>query len=292
MVEILNRDIENFHDLPFIGPWPAKVGKVLRLWASPCSPSAEIWVQAFWHDIPFLVWAFIKPESWDLVSERFGTGHHRKRRKKFHVLDVFQPKFPVPKGAIGWAVFPVVQASERIGLYLLVVDASLDFVINWTSTAYTWEGCDVEDAAWATGRAQDATLILPPFDFGGVPCFTVNDAYKFASNFSYIDTIGNYDVTYNCSISYTTPPPGNAFHFDGTFQVRDFENGWLMDEAKGARQPDGTYLASMGVRDWSATKPRHTYGFVALCDHVSHVNFNGTVHNAYGHKQKGMKFDP
>lgn len=292
MVTIINREIDNFYDIPFIGPWPLKVGKILDIMATPCDPSAEIWVKAFWHDIPFLVWAIIKPDPTDLVLNRFKVGHHRKRKRRFFVKDVFQPKFPVPKGAIGTAVFPAIQVAERVGWYLLIVDASLDFVINWTSTAYTWEGCAVPDAAWAKGRATGGTIILPPFDFGPVPCFTDRDSHIFGSFAGVLDTVVNYDVSYNLSLNYTTPDPPSPFHFDGTFEVRDYESGQVRQLSKGLRMPDGSWATSIEVKDWSATKPRHTFGFAALSDHVTHVNFDGTVHTAYGHKQKGMKFDP
>lgn len=292
MVTILNKTIDNFYDTPFVGSWPIKAGKIIELLGAPCDPDPYIMVKAFWHEIPFLVWAIIKPDPLDLVIDRLQVPHHRKRKRRFKVKEVYQPKFPVPKNAIGTAVFPIIEAAQKVGWYLLIVDAGADFVINWMSTAYIWNGCAVEDAAWAKGSAGDATLILPPFDFGSVPCFTTRSANKFASFAGVIDTLVNYDVTYSLNISYTTPDPPDPFHFDGTFEVVDFENGWVRDDGKAILGDDGVWRKTFTITDWSATKPRHTFGFRALSDHVTHVNFHGTNHEAYGHKQKGMTFDP
>jgi len=287
MVEILNREIENFHDIPFIGPWPSKVGKIISLWATPCSPSAEIWVKAFWHDLPWLVWAFIKPETTDLVSERFGTGHHRKRRKRFQIVDRYPPRIPVPKGAVGTAVFPIVQAAERVGWYLLIVDATLDFAINWQSTAYTWEGCGVEDAAWATGRSLSSEMILPSEPDFIVPCWNVTDAYKFHADGNSMDAHAGYDVS--CQLS------AQANVISGQIQsikLVDDETGYVYGEGEPTLMPDGKRRFSAQARDWSLTKPRHSFAMRVTSSGPCHVNWEGSFIQLYGNKRKGLKWDP
>lgn len=286
------RQIENFYDVPFIGPWPAKFGKIIELWDTACSPSPELWVQAFWHEIPFLVWAILKPDPIDLVTDRFKVQHHRKRKRKFKVIDAWQPKFPVPKGKITNAVFDMIQAQQRIGWYLLIVDASLDFTINWMSAAYNWNGCAVPDAKWARGRAENTTHILPAADNFPLPIWEDRSQNGFFADINTMDSPVGYDVTCNVSLSYQTTPVGDDHHFDGTFNLVDWTTQLIMDTSTPFPQPDGSVIQEFSIRDWSAIKPAHVYGVASTCDHVSWVNFQGSTIELYGTKHKGMTFDP
>lgn len=292
MVTLGVRQIDNFADVPFIGPWPGKFGKIIELWDTACSPSPELWVRAFWHGAPFLVWSLIKPEPLDLVIDRFKVQHHRKRKRRFRVDDVFQPKWPVPPGKATAAVFDMIQAQQKIGWYMLIVDASLDFTINWMSAAYVWEGCAVPDAKWARGRADNTTHIMPAGEIGPIGIWSDRSQNGFFADVNTMDSPVNFDVTCNVTLTYTTPPEGSPFHFDGRMSLVDYQNELRMDTSDRVKQPDGSYIQEFSVRDWSATKPAHQYGIHYFCDHVAHINFHNSSIELYGTKMKGMKFDP
>lgn len=148
--------------LPLIGESIGRIGQVYDIFQTPCSPNPEVWFLAFFNGLPQLAWSFIKPEPLDWAGERFGRGHGRKRKRRFRAEGVISPKVPVGRG-LGWATFSMYQLQQRVGFYLLLIDAGSEFVLNWTSTAYTWAGCRVtglpyqertrrEVQQWVTGQ--------------------------------------------------------------------------------------------------------------------------------------------
>lgn len=163
--------------IPVIGDDIYQVGQVLDMIAQPCSPDPWVMVQAVWSYSPSLIWSLFKPEVLDLAFDRAGKPHKRKRTRRFRVSDLMQLPAPVP-GQLGWATFKLAEAGQRIGWYLLVLDATTDFAVNWTSMAYTYSGCFTPDSAWAeTGsgfqfiarRVGPTTLQIPGtyFNYNG-----------------------------------------------------------------------------------------------------------------------------
>lgn len=292
MVEILNKDIDNYWDIPFVGTWPLKIGKIIELTATPCTPSPQIWAKAFWHDIPWLVWAVIKPDPVDLVLERFGTRHKFKRRRRFQIVEKVLPQIPVPKGAIGRAVFPVIQAQQKLGWYLLIVDATLDFAINWTSTAYQWEGCAVPDAYWCNGRAVSKTTIIPKDIEVELPIWDDRNQHGFFATISSMETDPGYDVSCNATLQYRTLPPDDPHHFNAPLRLVDTKQGIDYGIATPHENGDGSFNVSWGTKDWSIDKPDHSFVIRTISSNVAHANFEGSFIEVYGHKQKGLKWDP
>jgi len=128
------------YDLPIIGDDFANIGRIIDIYSSPCSPTAELWVYGFFQAIPTMFITLTKPELID-INIRKGAHRRRKgRRLKFRASDLFRDalvEIPVPR----WVVFRIYEWTERIGWYFLVADATEEFAINWMSLAYKWNGC-------------------------------------------------------------------------------------------------------------------------------------------------------
>lgn len=157
------QDIPSFHvrpgDLPVIGNWVSKIGRINALAHVACAPDPTIAVWAFFHQIPFLVYTLAVPDCESVIVDRFrGKGHHRKR----HIH--FREGVPVegrPHGpGWGWRIWTLYDLKERIGWYWTIIDAGLDFQINWMTTTYQWQGCDVPSPGYAEWLAGPNEFVL------------------------------------------------------------------------------------------------------------------------------------
>lgn len=129
--------------LPFIGDDIAKIGQIIDIYATPCSPTPTIWVLAFFTAIPTAAYSLLKPQLID-INIKHRRGKPRKGKKfKFTAGMLVRDaiiEIPVPR----WVPFTVYEFAQRIGWYFLVADTAEDFTINWMSTAYKWNGCQAD----------------------------------------------------------------------------------------------------------------------------------------------------
>lgn len=132
------------YDIPIIGRDIAKIGKIVDLFGSPCAPRAEVWAYAFFQAVPTFIVSLIKPEIIDINIRHRGRKNRKGRKLKIipHLIrrDAIL-EIPVPR----YAVFQLAEMAQRVGWYFLVMDATMDFAINWMSMAYQWTGCDDPD---------------------------------------------------------------------------------------------------------------------------------------------------
>lgn len=137
------RNLPN-EDIPIIGPWIGRIGQVRATMATPCTIEPEVWVLAGFHGVPRLLWSLFKPDAWDLTTERFQRGHKKKRRRRFRFGGMIEDVDFRGRGkGLQWAVFRLGSLAERVGWWFLIVDASTELAVHWTSTAYIWSGCPV-----------------------------------------------------------------------------------------------------------------------------------------------------
>lgn len=127
-------------DIPLIGDDLQKIGRVLDLYADACSPHPTLWVLAFWQAVPTAFISLKKPELIDInIAHR--RGKPRKGKKfKFNADFIFRDaivEIPVPR----WVPFQIWELGQRIGYYFLVADVAENFLINWSTLAYKYEGC-------------------------------------------------------------------------------------------------------------------------------------------------------
>lgn len=136
------------YDLPIIGGDLAKIGRIIQIYATPCSPYFEVWVYAFWQAIPTLFITLTKPELIDVDIHKGSHRPRKGRRARFRASAVFRDSLvtlPVPN----WRVFRIYEMYQRVGWYFLVADALEDFSINWMSMAYKMAGCTQTQLCYA-----------------------------------------------------------------------------------------------------------------------------------------------
>lgn len=131
----------NVRKIPFVGGTVYKIGQVYDIVNTPCSADPWLWVYGFWHEVPMIFFMLYLPTPVDMVTERFGSPHHRKRRLKGKVMDAWEADIKPGKG-LGWAAWKGIRFTEKVGWYLLIADTAATFALNWTSQVYQWAGCN------------------------------------------------------------------------------------------------------------------------------------------------------
>lgn len=143
-------NINDVRRIPVIGNKLYRVGQVQQIISQPCAPSPNIMVYAAFANLPMLIWSFVKPDPVDLVSDRFGMRHKRKRRNIFNVGDIDIGPPGDGKGGLRWVSFAGQKIAQRVGFYFCVLDATTDFLLNWVSMAYRFSGCEEPLSGYAT----------------------------------------------------------------------------------------------------------------------------------------------
>lgn len=160
------RNVPN-DQLPVIGPWLGRIGQVRATMATPCTVDPAVWVLAGFSGAPKLIWSLFKPDAFDLVTERFDRPHKKKRKRRFRFGGMIDDSAYTPgKKGLRWAVFNLGKLAERVGWWFLIIDASTELAVHWTSTAYIWSGCPVPQGSSAKSAANDTLGNDPPT--GGV----------------------------------------------------------------------------------------------------------------------------
>jgi len=130
----------NLPEVPVIGDDIAQIGQALDLIANCAGAETELWAFAAWKAVPTFVIALLKPEIFDVSIG--GRRHRGKkgRRLRFKADAIFRGALQ-ERVAPRWAIAVLGEWAQRVGWYLLVLDATSDFAINWTSMVYQWNGC-------------------------------------------------------------------------------------------------------------------------------------------------------
>jgi hypothetical protein len=129
------------YDIPVIGDDLAQIGHVIDLSAQCGGTDAYLSITAMFHALPTLLISLTKPE---LVDVDIKHGKRRPRRGKFlrFIVDgILQGEFKTFNVPRTWFA-QLGEWSQRLGWYMLVADATSDFLLNWTSMTYQWQGCD------------------------------------------------------------------------------------------------------------------------------------------------------
>lgn len=143
-----NDDDPLYRRIPIIGDDIYQVGQVYSILDQSCMPEPVLIVKGFFAYAPTLVWALAKPEPLDLAFNRGRRGHKRIRKRRLKIMDLDQ--LPVPdKPGVNKVLFNIAKAGEKIGWYFLVIDATTDFAVNWSSMAYQFSGCETPDPMYA-----------------------------------------------------------------------------------------------------------------------------------------------
>lgn len=210
-------------DIPVIGPWIGKFGRVQDIFATPCDVDPGIWVLAFFSGAPTAMFSLFKPDAFDKVTERkFGQPHKRKTRRRFRWDDMVQ--LPNPKPGLQWKFFRMAQAAQRLGWYILIADVAFEWAVNWSSMAYQWSGCHDPNASWGWLACNRSNITINGAYWAGWDS-TNRNGDIFVDDFS-IYALGNIVASPYLEIEIT-PSSGafpNAEFIE--YEVRDLNTGW------------------------------------------------------------------
>jgi hypothetical protein len=145
-----------YYDIPIIGDQIAKIGRATTIFANPCAPNPTVWVYALFHAAPVMAVSLLKPELVDLNIKHRGRKDRKGKKMRFFQDYIFRDSIidvPTPR----WAVFQLYEFGQRLAWYFMVLDVTLDGVINWQTMVYQWSGCDDPSGPpYATGVVTPA----------------------------------------------------------------------------------------------------------------------------------------
>lgn len=172
LVPGLNKQLNKFAGIPLIGPWTSRIGKVNRILGFPCHPTPEVWTEAFFYAGAHAILSLLSPTCMDYAMSRFGRQNPRGRHGRPGGQPPRKPKLgtdpykmlPLRKIALTdkgglWALRGA-ELLRALGWYLTLIDATTDGLLNWTSLAYQWSGCDQPGSATAQAHAIPGNVLL------------------------------------------------------------------------------------------------------------------------------------
>jgi hypothetical protein len=280
--------------IPVIGKSIARVGQVIDIVSQPCTADPVVIVEALWHDIPTLLWSLYKPDVNDLVTERAGIKHKRKPKRRFNIFDELHGSVPIPSGKVSSVVFHLGSMAQRVGWYLLIADATTNFLVNWTSTVYEWTGCDIPGAPFCNGYGHEDYRVYHAGDWHPLPIF-FNNQYQlpFLSSAGHFQCPAGYNATFSGNVRWKSVP-ATGFGVGQMTNVRmvDTANNLYWELPPAQLSNDGFSFTSWQIRDWTSAAPAHDFQFWAECTETGWFTFEGSFAQLTGHKDKGLIADP
>lgn len=260
----------DYHWVNPFSRWTSRIGRVLDIIAHPCQPSAEVWAYAFWTAVPTLILTPVKPSPTDYLIRRLGGAHGVVREFDFDVWATEgAPK--VPRAGLQWVVFRGLNMGARLLWYFALADGLTGYLVNWTSAAYQYAGCQFPGEAFIQLETNVTDYVGGPVQDHRVS-WVVDDSNIMSGGGYYIDTNTDCDPSLSCSI--TTPsagPPGQQATVSN-IRVVDDQNNVLMKvpltpDDNGV--PTGTHAMFT-----TGTGIRHFPSYTVLCDIDSGGYFN------------------
>lgn len=277
-------------DVPVIGPWYGKVSHITDIWGTPCAVDNIVGFYAFWQALPRLLITLTKPDSFDLVTDRWGRKHKRRRFKRFTIQDLILP-IAEPKGVgPAWVFYRLGSWAERLGWYMLIADATLDFAIHWTSTAYTWQGCQVPGSPFAKSDVPEAFILGGGPGLYEVGEWIVRDTHIMTADGASIACPAGFDAS--AAVMIRQLPLGLPLPEGEISEVQIYDTAQDAVWASGpmSRLPGGYGQASLMNREWGFAQPSHRW-VVRLRKGDGFVKFQGDFW-ASGTKSVGITYDP
>lgn len=251
--------------------WRFRYGFLSDVRVDACGLDPLISVEAVFYAGAKAVAAIIKPfpmaETWHELTSRahktkFSFSFREMARRlgiEFGAVEELELATPFAEG-LGWYFFKVSGDLALKALwYLLVIDTAADFLVNWTSLAYQWQGCDLPAGPRAKGN-----VVTNWFEDLGAETDKVFEGWSpfeqqiFLMDNAQITTPSGYDPT----VAFALSSRPNPFGFpDATFTCRlvDGITGDVWDDQIGRRDSLGGYTATFLKKGDIAGLGRHAY---------------------------------
>lgn len=281
--------VKSLKGVPLIGPWASRIGQVQAIMATPCSPTVEIWVLAFWTGIPNMVWSLYKPDPFD-ERKTEGPGHrHGTKKRKFRAMEHLLGEEPFPK-KWGWARFKIAaELAERIGWYIMIFDAATSLAVHWTSMAYQWSGCRVPGAPSCQLRKE----AHPNLTVAGH--HLTNYFIEYASSQVFTDdtnitSLAGITPSPYVDITVSKPPPGWEPARKFAMQLEDNIYGPIASFNLDGDLNDGPQSFRHVARYWAPLQPQHVFS-IKVTESDGYVSLDGHF-GVNGYKDLGILGDP
>lgn len=235
-------------------------GHIYEIVTQACTPIPNILIRAFFANIPMLIWSIVKPDPVDYVQERFGHGHHKRRRRDWTKGDIDVDKPSGGRGHLRWVSFLGSELLDKIGWYCLVVDATEDFLVNWTSMAYRYSGC--QDPLSGHGSSRRSTLFAYFHDTS--PLQVTFDTWTFTAG--YFATAASVSKTaagarvVTGTVTFGDPGRTPVAQIGRVYMTTDYGHGEVVSEMDmSAPSNGGDRTASIAIPSYDVLEPAATY---------------------------------
>lgn len=280
------------YDLPVIGPWTAKTGHVIDILSTPCAITPTVMIKAAWHATPRLLIALTKPDRYDLVTKRWGGGHKRRSKRRFKVIDELVSEIPVPKNKISAAIFNLGNWAQRIGWYMLVVDATETFAIEWTSAAYQWSGCQTPGAPYCNMNIVGHGPMLP-YEAGAhiINIWDLISRRIYSGDGNSISTTAGTEQSFGVGIQTQPVPPGFKQASLSGGRIIDLVTDRTIADLTEVTLNDGHQYLTTFANLWGGAEPGRNCA-VEIVKSEGYYDIGGSTFQAYGSRDIGFLADP
>lgn len=263
----LKSNYDPISKVPVIGRWYGRIGKVYKIWSMPCSPSPIIAVYAAWVSAPRLLWSLFKPDFADYKYEQIKSGFKRHgRRGKFKIHEEKPGAYPTPRG-MGWQIFRIAEAAQRIGWYLSVIDATTEGLVNWSTLTYEYSGCLTPDMAYANLDATGGGTYGPGPGTYTITDWTVKDVKGLGTGPTGVSVPAGWNYMVTAQITTEGVETPDWPKTSPTCQVVNTTDGTVIANMDKTPNPDGTssflgvgYI-NLGLLPFANLVVRATAGF-------------------------------
>jgi hypothetical protein len=225
-------------------PWKKKIGYIKQMWLQPCATDVFAWVLGSFVAAPVFLFAIHEPDCLDYQADRVRAGHKKRRRGSINPADSAKP-LAAPTEGLGWVVFKLGSFAQRVGWYMTLIDASLDYVVYMTSFAYRIDGCRDPNAPFAINFFNDT---VPFLGFGvgahAIDVWNVGAHHIMQASQNGIGCPSNFSCNAGFTLSQKPFPTGGSFPSYSAYLV-DVETGMRSGEVVSKLQTDGTRTATL-----------------------------------------------
>lgn len=203
--------------LPIIGPWYGRIGRIHQIAALPCAIEPQIVIQAAVVAAPRLIYSLFGPDCIDDAYDYLKGKPGRHRRQNFFKTRGVVGAPGSGLNGLATMLVPLGDLAQRLGWYMALVDGISEFVVNWTSLMYQYQGCRGLDTPFANATTAEGFNLCPGFGGHVVCSWNKVGAHIFDVGFTELVVPAGYNPGVGFSVS-TGPNPIGPPH--GTFSPR------------------------------------------------------------------------
>ena len=243
-----------FENVPLIGGTVKNIGRIIDISNYPCSPTPLIWVEAAFSAAPRAIWSYFKPDPTQISFSR-RKGPHRTGLgfNPWNGIMITEGEVMQVGGRIGQVLFRVGAAIE-LGLnWVLIADIGSNFLYNWISTAYGWQGCLPDPTLWAMFGPDPGGQVVVPGNQAFLLALTGGDAIFDGVNKIVIPAGGDFTCSFGISFKAWAPAP--ELFAGGFIEIRDTVTDHLFHAGWSTPNSDGSVWSA----GWHGRPPRVDY---------------------------------